>query len=286
MKKSYTKKRPFRVKKRIKKLESAVAQSLATFTYRSIGASRANCDMNAWINSFFNMNSLPQINTILSRLRYYDSTTNAIVERDQVDDNSTRSFEIPYTNMDVFMRNIGLHTLRYEVYSCRCKKNTSLTPLSTYVLELGDNSNMTSITDLATYPMDSPSVRTIWEIKRLGSGYLLPGRILRYWMRSKPFKVNTSLGDIDDDNYLTRLHSYGLWVRICGTVALGDGVAPADCVSRAYASYEVRTTTKVRYDAGQKFNYVYYQNNLDAATGAVAPSMPEAGPVNDVPIAN
>lgn len=251
--KGYRKPKKKTLKAKVKSIQKHLSQEIAMHTHRNRECLNALVgDGLAAYSIYDNGGKIADIESSVAALRFYDTSTNALV----VNNISTGTYNREITlsiSRKITVRNNYQVPVQVRIYNCTPKRDTNIDPKSGFTQGLTDQMVTPALTSPLTYPTDSDEFNHQWTSKVAVNKMLQPGEQCTATHFTKDFSFDFS----DVDNHaLVYQRSYGghaFLLRLVG--ALGhDSVAGEYGNVTAGVDVEDLATYKIKYDAGQNLN--------------------------------
>ncbi len=250
----------------IRKLKLLAESNMGTYTGRLRNVTRLIANENTCGFTTTNLNTITNIETELSRLRYYDVTrSGSVLTNIQGATGSyQKEFLIEKVHGKLTIRNNYQAPLECRAAIYGPKGDTAITPLVAFTAGLADIGNP-SATSALVYATDSEQLKDLWTVKASKTSFLDPGEELIISYTTPSFQYDPSLADSHAFAYQKDFHGLATLVRIMGRPS-HDTVEDQQGAIGVAVDIWSDTTTVVRYAAGADIKCLVVNDNSDAST--------------------
>lgn len=251
--------------KRIKDLSKRADQSDGELTYRSSSVGKVSAGQSLVSSTDFNMNQSSDLETVLSALKFYDSSTSTYVTSNPASSAKFSTIQFKKFFAKAKFRNNYQVPADLKLYWCKPKADTSLAPSTCLSMWATDNLITGAITDTQVYITDSTLFNDLWQIKKSEKVHLEPGQSFTTSYTSPGFEYDPAVYDSHNLAYQKKFEGCVLFLRLCGE--LGHDTAAAEYgLLDTSLEYQFHRTWLVEYDAGLNCKFVVSsQTGYDAS---------------------
>lgn len=265
---------PKKIKGQIKELKRLAESDMGRLIFRERVTGGLIATANVRNSVVVNHSSTTKIEQVLGQLRYYDpAAPTALVTADGTTGSYQKEFLVQRQYSKLLLRNNYQVPCEVQVYCCRPKEDTSITPLAAWSNGIVDSSNGAT-THLLMYPSDSRQMTDLWRIEKTVKKTLAPGQECSIIMSDKSFQYDPSLVDSHGLTYQGRSKSGVFLVNVNGATGHDSALAEYGNLG-AGIDWSVDLTVEVHYSAGADIVYTYVSNGADTFTnGGIVSNKP------------
>ncbi len=259
------------IPKRIRRLESAVANERSTVVYRDSAGESLGCSRNEANHQKFQGADASLLQVVLGRVPMFDQATPGTPNFPSLSaDDISKSIMMKHS-LKMTVVNAYQVPVKVRVYSCVTKDDSNIHSISAMANGLANMpdhaTNPVTITDRRIYPSDAKQLYQLFNVKMVKNKILLPGEKIVLTRHSKKFKFDPSEFDNHSSEHQRSWDYHEYLVRVEG--CLGHNLlATPTLFGSAQATIDVYTECTVEFDydsAGAK----YYQVRLAAGLGDI-----------------
>lgn len=251
-----------KVKRDIKKLKRETRTALGDMTVRRFASSTVTCDAGKQqVQELVtpNVTSILE-NNVLTRLKYFDPVTNALVVAPGAVGTYQRNIHIDSTTATVTCVNNYQTSVHAKLYLTYPKDDTDQSPVSAWNNGLQDGSNLLAITDVGSYPTDFNLAKDLYSWKVVKNVLLKPGQKMTASHTCKGFDFDPSTVDTHNLLYQKEYKAFSFVLVIQGELAHDSVVTSQQLSVPGGIDYQYKTVYKVRYNAGKNISFVHVDN--------------------------
>lgn len=256
--------------KRVRQLETKLAGTTGLFTYRQRDTSHVEIPTNQSLHKTFPVNGTTDFGQVLSEVPRFNPATNTMETKDFNATNYSRHYLFKVIQSTMWLNNNGRIPVRVKVYCCRSKSDTSIDPATAISNGIVDQMLSPQTLSGLLFPTDVNLFKELWEIKKMASVYLHPGKPMFVTYAEKDVAFDPAFIDSHGFEYTTNHRSYVWMIRLEGVVShspdnpLLVGSAPG-CVD-----VQIDKKFELEYDSGQSDTKFYrFVDNSDATGDGV-----------------
>lgn len=246
----------------IKKMKCFINNRTAEHTYRVRRTGTVRAGVNAVASEEIStLGHVPSIEGSAANLRYFDPATNALVTKDAASGTYSRDACLTIIRK-LFVKNNYQVPCKVEVWTCRPKDATDVTPEVAFASGLADQGGASVTSPLMSYT-DSRDLTNIWDISCCTKKVLNPGESTFCRVVDDRFDWTFHTNDADTAYYKKNQGGHVFVLRVYGT--LGHDTAVSTEIGRMEGGidWEFSGTVKWEYDAGKDLED-YSINDLGA----------------------
>lgn len=268
-----------KLEKRVAKLSKLAESDMGTLVVRRRSTDALLAAVNSSNSASHVLWGSSEIETALAQCRYYDpSTPSALVTADGTTGSYQKEFLFTKCYGKVVCRNNYQVPCQVDIYICKSKEDTSLTPGTTFTNGITDVTNsLTASTNSQLYPTDSPQFNDIWAIESHVSKVLEPGQVCSVVTGKIPFfQYDPSIYDSHALLYQKKFHARVAFIRVRGVLG-HDSIADQQGFLQAGIDIEIMHMFEIKYSAGADIKFIHVIDNASTFTnGGLCSNMPVA----------
>lgn len=252
--------------RRIANLSKSMKSDQAVHTHRRRDFLQVGCNVNQVSNTGISSINTTNLEAAMANLRYYDpSVPGTLVTADASTGTYTRQVHFQSVTQKLVVRNNYQVPVRYTIYACTPKNDTNITAPSFYSSGVTDQTiGPMAVTSPLLYLTDIKQVTDNWNIHRVKSGLMEPGRQTYTSHTTKPFDYDPSNVDAHNLQFQKKYQAFQYIIRLEGV--FGHDTAAAEATSlQGQVEMFVDTKFVMTYDAGVNLVDFSEDNNASAS---------------------
>lgn len=270
----YRKLKPTSTKCKVKKLCKFMNQTQADHEHRNRYTEVITTPENtSKVVGYTSQGTITALQSAMANLRFYDTTTDALVLRDPANGTYQRDITVAIFRKILITNNYQV-PVYVHLYSCTPKVDQADNAANLFATGLVDQQNPLNTSVLINFK-DSIDMKSLWNCKLIKKGLLKPGSTYVGSRFHKQFDYNFGVTDEHTLPYQKRYGGHNWVVRITGVlghdIGGGTGVGSMSCG----VDIAINTTYKFKYDAGKDLHDITVSDNADApVSGFVKSAVP------------
>lgn len=255
-----------RVVKQVKELKQSESAALGTQTTRNLYSARITSSANEQeVSLVSNPLSKTVIESVLSTMKFFNpATPGTLTTASGVAGTYQRNILLKSITSKLLLRNNYKSDVDVKVYLCKCKDDTNISSLQTWINSVPDGSNLTSVQALGQYPTDYNQVKDLYSLSVLCKQSLSPGQSMTCSHSEKDIEYDSSTVDSHNLEYQKEYKCFQFMVVISGTMG-HDTSADQQTLMEAGVDVQVSDTYIVKYNAGVNISYSVITNSMNSA---------------------
>lgn len=250
---------PKKVKAQIRELKRLTESDMGTLTYRKLENGTWDAKQNEQGIQLINGSTNTTVEAALAQLRYYNpSAPSTLVTADGTTGTYNKEFLVRNTHSTLMLKNSFMVPCNVSVYLCRPKRDTSITPSTSWQDGLTDTTASVTTTSILVYPTDSSVFTDLWSIEKKKTYYMPAGKKITCTHSEKAFQYEPSVNDEHALTYQRKNKSFVWMVVIHGDMS-HDSVAPSTQLGTTKVSLDYLVINKyvINYAAGADIRFLH-----------------------------
>lgn len=267
---------PKKVKAQIRELKRLTESDMGTLTYRKLENGSWFSAQNLQNTHEITGSTNVTIEAALAQLRYYNpSSPGTLLTADGTTGTYNKEFLIKSTYSNLTMKNSFMVPVNVQVYLCRPKRDTSITPSEAWQDGLTDISSGVLISSILTYPTDSPIFNDLYSIVKKKSYRIEAGKNITCKHYEKAFQYEPSFNDEHALTYQKKNKSFVWMVVIQGDISHDSNDNSLKGTTGVSLDYMVTNKYVIQYSAGADIKFLHVDTSeltnqpASALTGVV-----------------
>lgn len=250
-----------------KKLKKRVESGMGTYIYKTRASNEVSCAQNSYSTSVFDGSKVSFIENAIDNLPTFDPSNPGTYTFVNFNTGlQQRQIEIASTFTSCTIKNNYRVPVRFRIYLCIPREDTSITPSEAMENGLTDVGSGLDTTTPMLSPFDSPQFNDLWKVVKTRKGILQPGRGAAVSHVIGSFMFDPSFVDSHGLVYQGRYGAHAYLVRVEGL--LGHDTVTLTQHGNLEGGVDVQRLTKyvIKYEAGADIKYIEVVDGNDAMT--------------------